>query len=77
VTAPDAHTLPCHHELLLSRGPYHYDDELALLRDHPHRTRWVTKNSGGQMTRPQNWMPRRRLGVAVVMVGPAAAPLAG
>ena len=58
VTAPDADTLPRHYQLVLSRGPYHYDDELALLRDH-HIDALVTKNSGGAMTRP-NWMPRMR-----------------
>jgi precorrin-6A/cobalt-precorrin-6A reductase len=50
VTAPEPDTLPRRHQLVLSRGPYHYDDEHALL--HEHRIdALVTKNSGGEMTR--------------------------
>jgi len=66
VTAPDADTLPRRHQLVLSRGPYHYDDEVALLREH-RIDALVTKNSGGRMTRPK-LDGAAALGVAVMMV---------
>ncbi|GAB7144915.1 cobalt-precorrin-6A reductase [Mycobacterium riyadhense] len=50
VTAPDGASLPRHHQLVLSRGPYRYADELQLLREHRIEA-LVTKNSGGDMTR--------------------------
>jgi precorrin-6A/cobalt-precorrin-6A reductase len=66
VTPPDPEVLPQRHELVLSRGPYRYDDELKILREH-RIDALVTKNSGGSMTRPK-LDAAADLGVAVVMV---------
>jgi len=66
VTAPDSALLPRHHELVLSRGPYRYDDEFALLRKH-RIDALVTKNSGGDMTRAK-LDAAAALSIPVVMV---------
>ena len=67
VTAPQAENLPRDHELLLSRGPYRYEDEHRLMRDHRIDV-VVTKNSGGELTRPK-LVAAQALGVDVVMIG--------
>ncbi len=66
VTAPDGDDLPPRHELLLSRGPYHYVDERKLLVDYDIDA-LVTKNSGGDMTRAKV-VAADDLGIPVVMV---------
>ncbi len=66
VTEPDRASLPRRHQLVLSRGPYHYDGELALLRKHRIGA-LVTKNSGGDMTRAK-LDAAGALGIPVVMV---------
>jgi len=66
VTPPDPETLPPHHQILLSRGPYDYDNELALLREH-RIDALVTKNSGGSMTEAKLEAAHAR-NVPVIMV---------
>lgn len=66
VTAPDDGELPPRHELLLSRGPYHYAGERKLLADYDIDA-LVTKNSGGDMTRAK-LVAADDLGIPVVMV---------
>lgn len=72
VTEPDIDSLPHHHQLLLSRGPYRYDDEIATMREHRIDT-LVTKNSGGDMTRAK-LDAAAALDIPVVMVDRPALP---
>ncbi len=66
VTPPDPGLLPRHHEVLLSRGPYAYDDEYKILRDNRIDV-LVTKNSGGELTAAK-LDAAAKLGVPVVMI---------
>jgi precorrin-6A/cobalt-precorrin-6A reductase len=66
VTPPDGEVLPSRCQVLLSRGPYRYDDELELLGAH-RIDALVTKNSGGDMTRAKV-DAAEALGVPVIMV---------
>lgn len=66
VTAPDDASLPRRHHILLSRGPYCYDDEVATMRER-RIDALVTKNSGGDMTRAK-LDAAAALGIPVVMV---------
>jgi precorrin-6A/cobalt-precorrin-6A reductase len=72
VTAPEPGTLPIRHQLVLSRGPYRYADEVQLMREHGVDA-LVTKNSGGDMTRAK-LDAAEHLGVVVVMVDRPALP---
>jgi len=66
VEAPDAAIRFAQSELLLARGPFRYEDELALLKQQRIDT-IVCKNSGGTAT-DGKLMAARDLGLRVVML---------
>ncbi len=72
VTTPDPASLPARHTLVLSRGPYRYADERALLAGHRVEV-LVTKNSGGALTSAK-LDAARDLGVEVVMIARPSLP---
>jgi precorrin-6A/cobalt-precorrin-6A reductase len=72
VTAPEDPLMPAHHEVLLSRGPYHVEGERDLLREFGIDA-LVTKNSGGAMTHAK-LDAAAEMGVPVIMVDRPALP---
>lgn len=72
VTPPDPESLPRDHQIVLSRGPYRYGDERALMAHHRIQA-VVTKNSGGALTHAK-LHAARDLGVDVVMIQRPALP---
>lgn len=70
---PPSDDLPARHELLLARGPFGYDEELALLREHRIGT-LVTKNSGGPAT-VAKLDAARALGVRIIVIDRPPLPL--
>ncbi len=65
IDPPDVSALP-DHRLILARGPFAVDDEIALMRDAEIDV-LVTKNSGGKATAAK-LAAARALGIEVVMV---------
>jgi precorrin-6A/cobalt-precorrin-6A reductase len=71
ITSP-AGPLPARRTILLARGPFAVEDELALLDAHAIDL-VITRDSGGAMTAPKLVAARRR-GLPVVVVDRPAAP---
>jgi precorrin-6A/cobalt-precorrin-6A reductase len=66
VDAPDPAALPPHHAVVLDRGPFTLDGELALIDEHALDV-LVTKDSGGDMTGAKLAAARAR-GLPVIVV---------
>lgn len=75
VDPPDAATIPEDARVITARGPFHGDDELALLMSEKIDV-VVSKNSGGQATYGKI-AAARRLGLPVVMIQRPRAAVAG
>ncbi|WP_228566564.1 cobalt-precorrin-6A reductase [Nocardia sp. SYP-A9097] len=69
---PPEGAMPARHELLLARGPFALDDEIALLRAH-RIDAMVTKDSGGALTEAK-LAAARVLAIPVVVIERPALP---
>lgn len=72
IDPPEAPVPLSRHQLILARGPFAEDDEIALLREHRIEA-VVAKNSGGPLTHAKI-AAARRLALPVVMVQRPQAP---
>lgn len=72
IDAPEAHDMPPDHQLILARGTFALDEEIALMRDEVIDV-LVTKNSGGEATYAKI-AAARALHIPVVMVTPPRRP---
>jgi len=72
IDPPPADDLPADHRLVLARGTFGRDEEIALMRAHAIDV-LVTKNSGGEATYAKI-AAARELGLPVVLVRPPARP---
>ncbi|MFD1538435.1 cobalt-precorrin-6A reductase [Nonomuraea guangzhouensis] len=70
---PPESPVPANVHVLLDRGPYTVDGELALIREHRLDV-LVTKDSGGQLTTAK-LTAARRLGLPVIMVNRPPLPV--
>ena len=66
IDPPDGVSALPHHRLILARGPFSVEDEIALIRDEGIDT-LVTKNSGGSATEAKI-EAARTLGIEVIIV---------
>jgi precorrin-6A/cobalt-precorrin-6A reductase len=66
IDAPDAEALPASLDLVLARGPFTVEDEIALMRD-KRIDIVVSKNAGGEATRAKI-DAARQLNLPVVMI---------
>lgn len=72
IDAPDAHDLPASHQLILARGTFTVEAEIALMQTHGIEV-LVTKNSGGEATYGKI-AAARALHLPVILVTPPHRP---
>lgn len=68
----DAHILPTNFKILLSRPPYHLNDEAALLKKH-NITHLICKNSGGEKL-AEKLLAAQNLNIKILMLARPQSP---